>query len=389
MRIPVSVVKCNNYSEPNVSRALSKCLKQIGGIERFVKSGDRVALKVNLLCAATPSRAVTTHPSVVTAVAKIVEGVGGEATIVDSPGAVARYTASNLRNLYQVTGMVEAADKGGAKLNYDTSSVSVSIPNGKLVKRFDIIKPILEADVVINLPKFKTHEFTYLTAGVKNLFGILPGKTKAGYHATLKNTKNFSEMLIDLFSYVNPCLTVVDAIVGMDGDGPTSGRPRDLGFVVASENALAVDVLLAEAVGVDPKSIPHIRAAVDRKLCCGDIEDFEIVGETLESIRILDFVMPKSMAQKGKSHVTDFLYGVATFFVKDMFSVTPQVIPELCVGCGICKENCPEGAIRIVNEKARIKQRRCIRCYCCYELCPNKSVELKRNLLYALGRAIN
>ncbi len=264
MKIPVSVVKCDNYSEPNVSGALSKCLKQIGGIERFVKSGDRVALKVNLLCAATPSRAVTTHPSVVAAIAKIVEGAGGKATIVDSPGAVARYTASNLRNLYQVTGMTEAADEGGAKLNYDTSSVSVSVPNAKLVKRFDIIKPILEADVVINLPKFKTHEFTYLTAGVKNLFGVLPGKTKAGYHATLKNIRNFSEMLIDLFLYVDPDLTVVDAIVGMDGDGPTSGRPRDLGFLVASKNALAVDVLLAEAVGIDPRSIPHIRAAADR-----------------------------------------------------------------------------------------------------------------------------
>ena len=389
MSLPVSVARCDSYDDSAVSRSLAKCLKQIGGIEKFVKPEDRVALKVNLLCAAKPSKAVTTHPSVVAAVAKMVGEVGAKAIIVDSPGGGARYTRGALRDIYRVTGMIDAADAAKAKLNYDTSFESVSVPSGKLVRRFDIIKPIIEADAVINLPKFKTHEFTYLTAAVKNLFGVIPGKTKVGYHATLRNVRNFSEMLIDLLSYVNPCLTIVDAIVGMDGDGPTSGRPREFNLLVASENALAVDILLAKAIGVDPKSIPHIQAAIDRKLCSGNLEDIEVLGETFESIRISDFVMPKSMEREGKLGLTGLLYRFTAPLFKDMFSVKPQIIPEICTGCGVCEDNCPERAIEINDGKACIDQKRCIRCYCCHELCPNNGVELRKNLLYALGKAIS
>jgi uncharacterized protein (DUF362 family)/NAD-dependent dihydropyrimidine dehydrogenase PreA subunit len=389
MSLPVSVARCDSYDDSAVSRSLAKCLKQIGGIEKFVKPEDRVALKVNLLCAAKPSKAVTTHPSVVAAVAKMVGEVGAKAIIVDSPGGGARYTRGALRDIYRVTGMIDAADAAKAKLNYDTSFESVSVPSGKLVRRFDIIKPIIEADAVINLPKFKTHEFTYLTAAVKNLFGVIPGKTKVGYHATLRNVRNFSEMLIDLLSYVNPCLTIVDAIVGMDGDGPTSGRPREFNLLVASENALAVDILLAKAIGVDPKSIPHIQAAIDRKLCSGSLEDIEVLGETFESIRISDFVMPKSMEREGKLGLTGLLYRFTAPLFKDMFSVKPQIIPEICTGCGVCEDNCPERAIEINDGKACIDQKRCIRCYCCHELCPNNGVELRKNLLYALGKAIS
>jgi uncharacterized protein (DUF362 family)/Pyruvate/2-oxoacid:ferredoxin oxidoreductase delta subunit len=385
----VSVTRCNSYDHVEVSRSLAECLGRIGGLDKFVNPGDNVALKVNLLCSAEPSRAVTTHPSLVAAVAKMVRRIGARPLIVDSPGGVARYTESNLRELYEVTGMADAAEKGGAELNLDTSFISVSAPDGKLIKRFDVIKPVLEADCVINLPKFKTHEFTYLTAAVKNLFGVLPGKTKTGYHATLKNIENFSDMLIDLCSFVKPRLTIVDAIVGMEGDGPTSGHPREIGLLLAGPNPLAVDILLAEVVNVDPKAIPHIRSAVNRKLCSGSLDDVEILGETLESIRKLDFVMPKSMKNGGKSLATGILYRLGSPLLKNMFSVKPQIIHDVCTGCGICEENCPESAIMISNAKARIDHKRCIRCYCCHELCPNNSVELRRTTLYGLGRAIN
>ncbi len=382
-------MKCHSYDYSEIYRCLAKCLDRIGGIRRFVNPGYRVALKVNLLSAATPDKAVTTHPSVVAAVGKMVREAGADAMIVDSPGGVTRYTPTALKDLYHVTGMIKAAEISGATLNYDTSFEHVSNPNGKLIKRFEIIKPILEADAVINLPKFKTHEFTYLTAAVKNLFGVVPGKAKAGYHATLKNVRDFSEMLIDICSYVNPCLTIVDSVVGMDGDGPTSGRPREVGLLLASGNALAVDILLAEAINVDPKAIPHIKAAVDRMLCSGSQEDFEILGETLESIRISDFVMPKSMKQNRRVSVSSFLYGLATPLFKEMFSVKPWIIQETCAGCGVCEENCPVHAIEIADGKARIDGKKCIRCYCCHELCPNSSVELRENRLYALGRTIN
>jgi len=389
MGIPVSVVKCGNYNDSKVSESVAKCLERIGGMDRFVKPGMRVALKVNLLCAARPSKAITTHPSIVATVARMVKKVGAEAVIVDSPGGGTRYTASTLRDIYQTTGMIDVAERTGARLNYDTSFEIVSFPKGKLLKRLEIIKPILDADAVVNLPKFKTHEFTYLTAAVKNLFGVVPGRTKTGYHAKLRNVQNFSEMLIDISSHVNPCLTVVDAVLGMDGDGPASGRPRELGLILASENALVIDILLAEAVGVDPKMIPYIRAAVDRKLCSGDREDVEIRGETLKSIRILDFVMPKTMSMIGKLGASSFLHRMAAPLFKNMFSVKPWINPRTCRGCGICEESCPERGVRIVDGKAYIDERVCIRCYCCHEICPNKSIELREPFLYTLGRTIN
>jgi uncharacterized protein (DUF362 family)/NAD-dependent dihydropyrimidine dehydrogenase PreA subunit len=357
MKAQVSAVRCKDYNDSEVFRRLTECLELIGGIERFVKPGAKVALKPNLLAATEPDQAVTTHPSVVSGLAKIVGQVGGEPFIVDSPGGTVGYNPASLKTLYDATGMMDVAEKTSTRLNYDTSFRIVPHPTGKLVRRFEIIRPILEADVMINLPKFKTHEFTYLTGAVKNLFGVIPGKVKEGYHAKLKNIHNFAEMLIDLLACVKPGLTIVDAIVGMDGDGPLSGRPRELGLLVAGENALSVDILLAKVIGVDPRRIPYIGAAVGRNLCSGDL-DVEILGDALESVRVSDFLMPKTL---GKD---------------DNVLVTPRIILETCIGCGICEENCPERAVRLVRGKASIDQDRCIRCYCCYEMCPNKAVEL-------------
>ena len=152
MIAPVSVARCKSYDHVEVSRSLTECLGRIGGIDKFVNPGDNVVLKANLLCPSRPSRGTTTHPSVVAAVAKMVRRIGGRPLIVDSPGGIPRYTSSNLRELYHVTGMVDAAEKGHAELNFDTSFVSVSIPDAKLIRRFDVIKPVLEADCAINLP---------------------------------------------------------------------------------------------------------------------------------------------------------------------------------------------------------------------------------------------
>jgi len=298
---------------------------------------------------------------------------------------MARYTESNLRELYQARGMVDAAEKGQAELNFDTSFVSVPVPDGKLIKRFDVVRPVLEADCVINLPKFKTHKLTCLTAAVKNLFGVLPGKTKMGYHASLKNIDNLSDMLLDLCSLVKPRLTIVDAIVGMEGDGPNSGHPREMGLLLAGPNPLAMDVLLAEIVNVDPRTIPHIRSAVNRNLCSGRLDDVKILGETLESIRKADFLIPGVR----ESLAPGIIYRLGSPLLKNMFFVKPQIVLETCTGCGICEENCPENAIMIANSKAQIDYKRCIRCYCCHELCPNNSVELKKTTLYRLGRLVN
>ena len=152
MGIPVSVVKCGNYNDSKVSESVAKCLERIGGMDRFVKPGMRVALKVNLLCAARPSKAITTHPSIVATVARMVKKVGAEAVIVDSPGGGTRYTASTLRDIYQTTGMIDVAERTGARLNYDTSFEIVSFPKGKLLKRLEIIKPIFQSSRRMSSP---------------------------------------------------------------------------------------------------------------------------------------------------------------------------------------------------------------------------------------------
>ena len=376
----VYAASCPDYEQAEVCiRAL---VEQMGGMDRFVRPGERIVLKANLLRAAPPESAICTHPAVVEAVARLVKEAGGTPVICDSPGG-ALHKESVLRSLYEKTGMAAAAAAAGAELALDPSTRTVSLPEGKVLRQAEIITPVAEADGVIDLCKMKTHVLMSMTGAVKNLFGVIPGLSKVGYHATHPDHATFADVLLDLTGYVRPRLSLMDGILAMEGDGPgSSGTPRQAGLLLAAANPLALDTAAGAIMNLPRQDNPVLLAAERRGLTPCRMEDVELIGGTVEELRMADYKFPAST----KSNLMDFLGPLARpaeRLCKKALSQTPRIDGAKCVGCGICAKSCPGQAIAMTapGKKARISQKACIHCYCCHELCPQKAVELHQSWL--------
>ena len=374
-----------------VEAAVRRAVDLLGGMGAYVRPGQRVLLKPNLVRPAPPERAVSTHPAVVAAVARLVAEAGGHAVIVESPGGP--YSSGVLRSLYRRTGMDRAAEASGAELNEDTSAQQVSLSEGVALRRLDVVQPALDADVIINLPKLKTHNLTTLTLAVKNLFGLVPGATKIGYHAKLADRALFSQGMLDILAYLRPTLHIMDAVLAMEGNGPSGGDPRQVSTVLASPDALALDVAAAALVGFDPLDVSTTAAAVGRGLTTGRVDDLDLLGEPLDELRVAGFrrginaavdpgLVPhwavRFLGADGE-HQTLF-QAVSTGWLGKQLVAYPRA-GGACTGCGFCTRHCPVNAITVVDHRARMDTRACIRCYCCHELCPEDAVELRRTLL--------
>lgn len=378
----VYVIRCGGYEQ--TEEALRSVLAQMGGMGRFVRPGERILLKANLLRPAPPESAVCTHPAVVEAVAKLVQEAGGRAVITDSPGG-ALQKESTLRHLYEKTGMAQAAARSGAELSYDASTRLVSIPRGKALHQAEIITPAAEADGVFDLCKMKTHVLMGMTGAVKNSFGIIPGLSKVGFHGSHPDRTDFADVVLDLTSFLSPRLSIMDGVLAMEGEGPgASGTPRQVGLLLVSENPLALDVAAAEIMGLPRDSNPLLLAAQRRGLTPNRAEDVELVGGSWEELRIPDYRFPSNV-RRDLMEFLGPLAGPAKKLCKAILSQTPKIQPERCVGCGICQKACPGKAITLENGKAKVHPASCIRCFCCHELCPQKAVALKRG---PLGRLL-
>lgn len=376
----VYAASCPDYEQAEACiRAL---VEQMGGMGRFVRPGERIVLKANLLRAAPPESAICTHPAVVEAVARLVKEAGGTPVICDSPGG-ALHKEAVLRSLYEKTGMAAAAAAAGAELSMDSSTRTVSLPEGKVLRQAEIITPVAEADGVIDLCKMKTHVLMSMTGAVKNLFGVIPGLSKVGYHATHPDHATFADVLLDLTGYVKPRLSLMDGILAMEGDGPgSSGTPRQVGLLLAAANPLALDTAAGAIMNLPRQDNPVLLAAERRGLTPCRMEDVELIGGTVEELRMADYKFPAST----KSNLMDFLGPLsrpAERLCKKALSQTPRIDGAKCVGCGICAKSCPGQAIAMTapGKKARISQKACIHCYCCHELCPQKAVELHQSWL--------
>lgn len=376
----VYAASCPDYSQ--AEGAIRALVEQMGGMGRFVRPGERIVLKANLLRAAPPESAICTHPAVVEAVAKLVKEAGGTPVICDSPGG-ALHKEAVLRSLYEKTGMAAVAAAAGAALSMDSSTRTVSLPEGKVLRQAEIITPVAEADGVIDLCKMKTHVLMSMTGAVKNLFGVIPGLSKVGYHATHPDHATFADVLLDLTGYVKPRLSLMDGILAMEGDGPgSSGTPRQAGLLLAAANPLALDTAAGAIMNLPRKDNPVLLAAERRGLTPCRMEDVELIGGTVEELRMADYKFPAST----KSNLMDFLGPLARpaeRLCKKALSQTPRIDGAKCVGCGICAKSCPGQAIAMTapGKKARISQNACIHCYCCHELCPQKAVELHQSWL--------
>lgn len=380
----VYVVQCPDYSQ--VEKKMDELLSMMGGIHQFAKPDEKIVLKVNLLQPAKPEQALSTHPTVVSAVARMTKKSGANPVIADSPGAGYRYNEKTLNTLYRRCEMFKAAEEAGIEVNLDTTYQPVSFPEGKLIKHFEVITPVVHADGVFNLCKLKTHLFMSMTGAVKNNFGVIPGLAKPGYHANLHDKSRFAEMLLDLAEYVSPRLSIMDAVIGMEGDGPGSaGIPRQVGLLLGSRNQLALDVVAAEIIGLRREYNPVLLAAEKRGLSPTRLEEVQLIGPKIPEIRISDYKFPSTIFEGMGLGPLPWWQKLLQPLFRNGMSRAPQILKDTCIGCGICCDSCPMQAITIIENKrkyASIEDKRCIRCYCCHELCPEKAVELQGSLLY-------
>lgn len=370
----VSVIRCESYSDCRA--AIDEALSYIGGMSAYVKKGDRVLIKPNYVAKRRPGDAATTHPAFLHAVIRSAEEAGGIVTVAESPGGA--YNAAALRSVYKECGAYEAIEGTNAVLNTDCSFSDAQLPDGKTIRSAQIIDPVLNADVIISLPKLKTHAMTAYTGAVKNLFGVIPGTHKAEMHFRLKDREPFCSMLVDLCERVRPALSIMDGIWGMEGDGPTSGTSRHMGLVLASANPHALDLAACEMIGYTPDEVATVKEAVGRGLIPKSADGLEIMGERLRDVLIHDVVKPKS-----HFNLLQLLNlpPKLNSFVEGLLASRPKPDYSMCIGCGECARDCPPKAIRMVDKRPVIDKGECIRCFCCQELCPVHAMKIHRSIV--------
>jgi uncharacterized protein (DUF362 family)/ferredoxin len=372
-----------SYDELKVEEAVRKSVEFLGGIKEYIKPGMKVLLKCNLLMRKRPEECVTTHPTVVQATALLVKSAGATPIIADCPGGP--YLDKMLKIVYKGCGMIEAAQRSSANLNFNTDTVDVFVPEAKIAKKITIASAVKEADAIISLPKLKTHGMCLFTGAVKNMFGIIPGMTKMEYHFRMNKIDDFSDMLIDVCRFANPVLSIMDAVIGMEGNGPSAGIPRSIGAIIAGCSPYAVDVAATDLVGIDPCSVATIVKAEERGLCSASPEDIVFIGDHFKKPYILDFKLPESARRGLLSKMLDITGNSSlSKWLKPKVEPKPVIIRERCIGCGDCERCCPPKAISMNSGKPQIDMDKCIKCYCCQELCPEKAVEIGRNWAFKL-----
>jgi uncharacterized protein (DUF362 family)/Pyruvate/2-oxoacid:ferredoxin oxidoreductase delta subunit len=363
MKSSVSIIKCQNYDEDKVLRALRQSLDLIGGIQAFVNKGSRVLLKPNLLYGKSPEKAVTTHPSILRGMIQIVREAGGVPFIGDSP------SVGSLMRTAEKAGIKAVADEIKCPLVEFNKPILPPKRGGKIFKQLEIDQTVLEADVVINLPKFKTHSLTLLTLGVKNLFGCIPGPRKALWHLKAgEDRKTFAQILVDVYQIIHPSLTILDGIVGMEGNGPNSGRPIQLGLILASGDPLSLDQIVCDLLGISRESLLTNRVAFDQGLGKDKIDVF---GERAEDVKISNFQFP-TLSQPDWN-----LPGFLRKALKNALTSKPVIEEEVCDACDQCAEICPPKALARKGKDLIFDYEQCIRCFCCLEVCPEGAISIK------------
>ncbi len=370
----------DSYDEAQIAQILRNHLELLGCDDSFF-AGKKVVIKPNLVMKKAPEAAATTHPAVLSALLCVLKEKGVSPMIAESPGGL--YNRQRLEGVYRVCGIDEVANRYGAELNFDTDAVNVPFPDGKKVKSFHIIRPIAEADIVIDLCKLKSHGLTKMSAAIKNFFGVIPGIEKFEMHAAFPDYGDFGGMICDLCQLICSRKTVIaitDAIVGMEGDGPTSGTPRRIGALYTSRNPFAADIVGETLLGFEG-TVPIVREAAARALCPADISGVNVLGDDLTPLKISDFKEPGTAENRTVSALSFFSSGKWGRF----FMPRPKAVPELCRGCGECVASCPQHTIELVSHHgkkiARVRHADCIRCYCCQELCPFAAIKIKKNLI--------
>jgi uncharacterized protein (DUF362 family)/Pyruvate/2-oxoacid:ferredoxin oxidoreductase delta subunit len=380
MNAVVYLSKCEEYECLLLKEKMKEGLSAIGfDPARF--AGRRVALKPNLLSASPVEKAVVTHPEFFRAALQLVKEHGGLPVLVESPAF------QPLRKVIRKTGYdrilleedCEAADtKETAVLFYE---------GGSGYRRFEVAGALFEADIVLSLPKFKTHGITYVTGAVKNLFGFIPGLNKGQWHVRAHTKEAFAAFLMDYYEALHrgferpkQYLHVMDAIMGMEGEGPgTAGRPRKIGALVVGDDGVAVDAVAVHIVGLDKSKVRTLVLGERRGLGVASLQKIDLRGSRPEEFDVADFVPPRSETRFNMGR-----WPMNTNLFKNLFVERPVPSEMRCTLCYQCRTICPAGAISRTDNNEGVPSydyTKCIRCYCCMEICPEAAIHLRRGRL--------
>jgi len=380
----VAIERCKSYGTAELSAALDNIFSMLGGLETYIKDAKLILLKPNLLSALDPGLAVTTHPLFIEGIIRKIKKICGNSCsiiIADSPGVATPHTKKDLRALYRVCGLLPLEKIDGVTLNLDTTFSKVSFKDAVFLKQLEIINPILESDLIINLPKFKTHSLTRISGAVKNMYGIIHGRTKTLLHTKFIDIEKFNEMLLDVYLSNIPALSIMDGILSLEGEGPgASGKPRKTGLILAGTDAVAMDNIMAMIMGFESANIPLIKCAGARGLSGARLEEIKILGGDLEEFIIEDYMLPKNNPVDRISK-NRFLSAYVFPFIRNTLSLSPYQNMVKCTLCNTCIEICPEKAITVKNGKLVFDYKKCIRCFCCSEMCLYGAMDLKYSFL--------
>lgn len=363
----VNIFQCENYDDKNIKEAMDQVIASFDVLKNV--KNKKIVIKANLVSTMKPEKAVVTHPKLLKYLYDYLVNNGAKVVIGDSPSGP--FTEGALNKIYKETSL----EKMGLNLNHNFNTISEVYDNAKVLKTFLYDEFLKDADIRINFSKLKTHAMMGMSASVKNLFGCIPGTNKLEYHYRFPHHNDFANMLIDINEYFKMDVNIIDAIVGMEGNGPTMGTPREIGCILASKNPYALDYIASKIIGANPQSINTISMSLERKLFDPDkislndeldkyiIQNFELIGNT----GAIEFY------SNSKNPISK-LVGKAS---KTLFENKPYPIKKKCIGCGKCARNCPNRAIKMVNGKPQIDRNKCIKCYCCQEFCPVGAMQVK------------
>ena len=372
--VNVSVVPCDTYKEEQVKLALERLLLPLGGLD-WVRPQMKIAIKANLVSMMKPDAAATTHPALLCALVEMLKARGAEVIIGDSPGGL--YTAPVVNRIYSATGMKDA-EAAGARLNQNFATKEAKFQAAHTAHDFAYTAYLDEADAIINFCKLKTHGMMGMSAAAKNMFGVVPGTFKPEYHFRYPDHKDFATMILDLNSYFGEKvkLCIADAVVGMEGNGPTQGTPRKIGALLASASPHELDLACAHIIGLSPADVPTLAVAAELGWIPKSALDLTVSG-SLADFTIEDYKnihVRRSLQFEGHGKF-------AAMFVKNALRAEPRPKKNLCIGCKKCAEICPAHAITMKNNIPFIQKKDCITCFCCQEFCPVGAMKVHRPLI--------
>jgi uncharacterized protein (DUF362 family)/ferredoxin len=359
---------------PDLPAAVDRLVAPFGGWPAIVDPGDNVAVKINLLRGAPPERAVSTHPETLRCVLRALREAGAEPFVADSPGGL--NGPAKVARAYHVSGITAVcAEEHVAIIDVEDDKTVVQAPAGRLYRSFSVGRAFVQADAMVQVGVLKTHQLMRLTGGVKLTYGCIPGLAKAQLHVRASRREDFADMLLDLHTALAPRFTIIDGIIAMEGQGPGSGQPRELGSLFAARDCVALDAALADRTAHRRREV-HVLAAAERRGLVDLDHPYTLAGDPVEPAT--DFVpagrdfqdkLPASFQRAGRRLMT----------------ARPRLVDAAaCIECGECAQICGAGAVTLVPLPV-FDDGRCVRCYACTEVCPTRAID---NVTPALARML-